>query len=103
MKKLIAALSIVTVLASCGNEATKTDNATNDAANTDNTTTAANVAKDPICGMEYDATWTEYSVSGTDTTWFCSENCKTAYLAQNNTQSTDDAGAQDDHAGHDHE
>lgn len=88
MKKLIAALSIVTVLASCGSEA-NTDNATNDAANTDNTTTAANVAKDPICGMEYDATWTEYSVSGTDTTWFCSENCKTAYLAQNNTQSTD--------------
>lgn len=35
---------------------------------------------DPVCGMDYDASWTEYTVDGSDTTWFCSETCKTAYL-----------------------
>lgn len=96
MKKLIVALSLVTVLASCGNEAAQTDN-------TDNTATT-NAPKDPICGMEYDGTWTEYSVAGADTTWYCSETCKTAHLAKLDAQNADAANgdAHDDHADHDH-
>ena len=38
-----------------------------------------NAKIDPVCQMVKDSTWTEYSVTGTDTTWFCSETCKTAY------------------------
>lgn len=106
MKKLIAALSLVTVLASCGNEQAPADNGTD--TNNDNTTATtdnANEVKDPICGMVYDGTWTEYSVAGTDTTWYCSETCKTAYLAKLDAQKADDANgdAHDDHAGHDHD
>lgn len=91
MKKLITALSLVTVLASCSNEQAPADNAD---ANTDNTTATtdnANEVKDPICGMVYDGTWTEYTVEDTDTTWFCSETCKAAYLAKLDAQKADDA------------
>ena len=37
------------------------------------------VNSDPVCGMEKDNTWTEYSVTGTDTTWFCSPHCKESF------------------------
>ncbi|MCB0695761.1 MAG: hypothetical protein KDC07_00270 [Chitinophagaceae bacterium] len=39
----------------------------------------AHAKMDPVCEMDYDASWTEYSVNGTDTMWFCSETCKGAY------------------------
>ena len=40
-------------------------------------TTAAAKIKDPVCGMKMDGEhWTEMSVNGTDTTWFCSPHCK---------------------------
>lgn len=43
------------------------------------TATAAKI-KDPVCGMEMDGEhWTEMSVNGTDTTWFCSPHCKGQY------------------------
>lgn len=34
---------------------------------------------DPVCEMPKEASWTEYSVQGTDTTWFCSATCKEAF------------------------
>lgn len=37
--------------------------------------------KDPVCGMDYDKTWTEFTVNNTDTTWFCSPHCKESYTA----------------------
>ncbi len=37
---------------------------------------------DPVCEMEKDDTWTEYSVVNNDTTWFCSEGCKKAFDAR---------------------
>lgn len=40
-----------------------------------------NAIKDPVCDMVKDDTWTDYSVNGTDTTWFCSETCKDAFAA----------------------
>lgn len=36
---------------------------------------------DPICEMSWDTSWTEYTVYMNDTVKFCSENCKTAFLA----------------------
>lgn len=37
--------------------------------------------KDPVCGMDYDTTWTEFAVNNTDTAWFCSPHCKESYTA----------------------
>ncbi len=37
---------------------------------------------DPVCEMELDPTWTESTVYMDDTIKFCSENCKTAFLAR---------------------
>ena len=95
MKKLIAALCLATVLVSCGNEQAQTDNTTTDTTPaTDAPVVDANAKIDPSCGMEYDASWVDYSVSENDTTWFCNEGCKTKYLA---LQSKDE-----DHDGHSH-
>src|ERR1043165_9543637 len=37
---------------------------------------------DPVCEMEYDTSWTEYSVHNGDTVHFCSENCKATFSAR---------------------
>jgi YHS domain-containing protein len=84
MKKF-SFLSVIVLLfaASCNMKASTDDNKTEEkpAAVTTTTTeqpkTAA--ALDPVCGMEKDNTWTEYSVTGTDTTWFCSPHCKETF------------------------
>lgn len=34
---------------------------------------------DPVCDMEKGSDWTEYTVNGKDTTWFCSPHCKETY------------------------
>ncbi len=36
---------------------------------------------DPVCEMVRDESWTDFTVSGTDTVWFCAETCKEAYWA----------------------
>lgn len=43
--------------------------------------TAENKITDPVCGMqeEKDMQWTDYSLKGTDTVWFCSPHCKEQY------------------------
>jgi YHS domain-containing protein len=40
------------------------------------------VKMDPVCEMEWDSNWTESTVYMGDTIGFCSENCKTAFLAR---------------------
>lgn len=36
-----------------------------------------NAKTDPVCGMaEGDMAYTDFSVQGSDTTWFCSPHCK---------------------------
>lgn len=37
---------------------------------------------DPICEMEKDASWTDYSVYKGDSVWFCGEGCKKAFEAR---------------------
>lgn len=51
---------------------------------TDSTTKATTQEvrhKDPVCEMAYEPSWTDYTVQGADTIHFCSETCKTAFLA----------------------
>lgn len=79
MRKLILPLFATVLFTACGNEAaTESENET-EAHET--TMVDPNAEIDPVCEMEKDDTWTEYSVNGTDTTWFCSEVCKGAYNA----------------------
>jgi YHS domain-containing protein len=43
--------------------------------------TASAKIKDPVCGMEMEGEkFTEFTTSGTDTTWFCSPHCKDQYM-----------------------
>jgi YHS domain-containing protein len=75
---LIAAVSFT----AC-NSATKTEEATTETTTTETPATeqvASAGPVDPVCNMTKDATWTEYTVNGADTVWFCSETCKTAYI-----------------------
>lgn len=72
MKKIIIPAFAVLFLMACNSE-------TSSESTTETATVDPNAKIDPICEMEYDAEWTEYSVSGTDTTWFCSEVCKGVY------------------------
>lgn len=41
---------------------------------------ATNVITDPVCGMEKDTTWTDYTMYKADTVWFCAAAEKTAFL-----------------------
>lgn len=80
MKKLsfLAAATLIFAL-SC-NVAVKTDDSkTEEASSATIAETNTKVAKDPVCGMEKDSTWTEYTVTGTDTAWFCSPHCKETF------------------------
>ena len=43
---------------------------------------AAAAEIDPICEMEKDSSWTDYSVYKGDTVWFCGEGCKQAFDAR---------------------
>jgi len=42
-------------------------------------TVAADAVTDPVCNMPKGDNWTEYSLKGTDTVWFCSPHCKESY------------------------
>ena len=84
MKYTFLAVAACLIFASCGNEATsetenETENTIEMEAPQETVVADPNAKIDPVCDMVKDDTWTEYSVSGTDTTWFCSETCKTAY------------------------
>ena len=37
---------------------------------------------DPVCEMEKDNTWTDFSVYKGDTVWFCGTGCKQAFDAR---------------------
>ena len=82
MRYVILAIGATTLLVACNGEP-QVENETSGTAETAVEMPAVdpNAKIDPVCDMIKDDTWTEYSVSGTDTTWFCSETCKTAYDA----------------------
>lgn len=59
--------------------------------------------KDPVCKMSKEDTWTEYTATGTDTTWFCSEFCKDAYAANPAKYDPLHGSEAEDHTGHNHD
>lgn len=82
MKKLSFLSAIVLLFAaSCNMKASTNDNKseTEPAAATTAQQPKTTAVTDPVCNMEKDNTWTEYSVTGTDTTWFCSPHCKETF------------------------
>lgn len=84
MKQIIIAFSVLLCMSACGNSQSATEQVTIPEAGKEQaaaTQATPSGPKDPVCEMEKDATWTDYSVSGKDTTWFCSANCKKAFDA----------------------
>ena len=80
MKKLSFLSAIILLCAaSCNMKVSTTDDKSEPAAETTEQQPKTAAAKDPVCGMDKDNTWTEYSVTGTDTTWFCSPHCKETF------------------------
>lgn len=85
MRNQFLFIALIAMCCSCGNTEQP---ATTEAAASPSTETMADAnpvpgAKmDPVCEMVYDETWTESTVYMNDTIRFCSENCKTAFLAR---------------------
>ena len=84
MKNKLILIFSVCILSSCGNSTDKPG--TNSAAGLATMALAADedakVKKDPVCEMPYDSAWTEQTVYQKDTIRFCSEQCKSAFLAR---------------------
>ena len=86
MKKVLIAAAVILGLAACnsGTEtATKDDHASHDHDMKEMPAAAADAKGplDPVCNMPKGDDWTEYSVVGSDTTWFCSPHCKETFDA----------------------
>jgi YHS domain-containing protein len=83
MKKIALYITAAVLIASCNNSGETKTEAVDTTATTVTAEPAAQAAPkgkiDPVCEMEYDAAWTEYTVHNSDTVWFCSETCKTAF------------------------
>lgn len=77
MKKIILPLFATVLFAACGSEASTESN--KETESTETTMVDPNKEIDPVCEMEKDDSWTDYTVNGTDTVWFCSHVCKGAY------------------------
>lgn len=88
MKKYSLLVAMAVSMMACQNktDATGTEKtaqetkATTAPATTTGVTATAKI-KDPVCGMEMEGEhFTEFTTSGTDTTWFCSPHCKDQYM-----------------------
>ena len=89
MKKysLMAAIAISMVACQSKTDATTTTEVTTQEVKTSApvattpAVTASAKIKDPVCGMPMEGEhFTEFTTSGTDTTWFCSPHCKDQYM-----------------------
>jgi YHS domain-containing protein len=67
---------------SCGNEQSTEAKTEEGAKEEQHEAMAPGTKMDPVCEMEKDNTWTEYSVHNNDTVWFCSGGCKQAFDAR---------------------
>ncbi|OJV52847.1 MAG: hypothetical protein BGO31_03580 [Bacteroidetes bacterium 43-16] len=95
MKKILLAAAVAFALTSCGedNTAAKADGHDDHAGHNHGTeqtdkgtaatpeTPSKYTDKDPVCGMDRNEKWTEFTAKGTDTTWFCSPVCKEQFDA----------------------
>lgn len=84
MQKIIIAICLAAAFSACNNASENKSEATAKTAAQEPTAQAVSNGKkviDPVCGMEKDSTWTDYTVYKGDTVWFCAESEKTAFLA----------------------
>lgn len=97
MKKVLLAAAVAFALTSCGDNKTAAhtegnehsehaghDHGTMQAdkeAGATAGTTPKYTDKDPVCGMDRNEKWTEFTVNGADTSWFCSPVCKEQFDA----------------------
>lgn len=85
MKKGFLFVAAAIAFSACGNdaasEAKQEDHTGHD--HTESTNPMARVFTDidPVCEMTRNENWVEYSVKGSDTTWFCSPVCKEQFEA----------------------
>lgn len=82
MKKYSLIIMAAFSLAACNMNANtdkKTEAETEAVAQSDKGEKTLAKKTDPVCGMEKDNTWTEFSVNNSDTTWFCSPHCKESF------------------------
>ncbi len=87
MKKVILVATFAILSVSCGNEkAADSTTQTITVPAEENTIVSVEDIKsgkfDPVCEMTYDTSWVESTVYMHDTIRFCSENCKTAFVAR---------------------
>lgn len=80
MKK-ISFLAVATLLfaASCNVTVKSNEDKTETTSAEQVTANKTKAEKDPVCDMEKGNDWTEYTVTGSDTTWFCSPHCKETF------------------------
>lgn len=76
-----AAMCFVACNSEGNNESANTDSTAPTETHTEHVAATPGAKLDPVCNMEQDSTWTDYTVTATDTVWFCSETCKTAFEA----------------------
>ena len=86
MKKVLIAAAVILGLAACnsGSETVSKDEHSNHDHDMKETTIAAADhagPHDPVCNMVKGDNWTEFSLVGSDTTWFCSPVCKETFDA----------------------
>lgn len=85
MKKVFFFVAAAIAFSACGNDATSEANhdehSGHDHAEETNPMARIFTEKDPVCDMTRNENWVEYSVSGSDTTWFCSPVCKEQFEA----------------------
>lgn len=78
MKKLSLLLATVFFLTACSNTE-RTGDMHNHDMNAKGSSKIAEGPIDPVCDMTKGDDWTEFTVTGSDTTWFCSPHCKKAF------------------------
>jgi YHS domain-containing protein len=86
MKKYSLLVAMAVSMMACQNKTDATATTETTTQETKATTSATPVTasakiKDPVCGMPMEGEhFTEFTTSGTDTTWFCSPHCKDQYM-----------------------
>lgn len=78
MKKISLLLAAVFFLTACSNNENTGDMHNHDM-NAEGSSKIAEGPIDPVCDMAKGDNWTEFTVTGSDTTWFCSPHCKKSF------------------------
>jgi YHS domain-containing protein len=83
MKRIILFIAITAMCAACNNSgdtSTTTFNTKDSVSKTEETKLTLGIKIDPVCEMEQDTSWTEYTVYKGDTVKFCSDVCKGVFM-----------------------